>query len=160
MEFDFDLENPFSTSIHNFPLLFHIENDHTPSKSYLQSNPSSRSQILSLILYFCRNFDVFSSYLAINYMDRFLSTTSIPVRCLLCLPIYSFLVKYFSLMVSGFAGGEAMDSQTYCCFLHFISIKDEENRILCFSFSGISADLYFFFFLFIGVFFNVQHPAT
>ncbi|KAH6764655.1 hypothetical protein C2S51_015904 [Perilla frutescens var. frutescens] len=81
MEFDFDLENPFSCSIDNFPLLFHIENDHKPSKSYLQtvkSNPSIRTQIVSLILFFCRNFDVFSSYLAINYMDRFLSNTSMP----------------------------------------------------------------------------------
>ncbi|XP_057796579.1 putative cyclin-D6-1 isoform X2 [Salvia miltiorrhiza] len=81
MEFDFDLENPFSTSTLNFPLLFHIETHHTPSKSYLQttkSNPATRAHIVSLILCFCRNFDAFSSYLAINYMDRFLSAVSIP----------------------------------------------------------------------------------
>ncbi|KAK6120619.1 hypothetical protein DH2020_045639 [Rehmannia glutinosa] len=54
------------------------------SKTYLQnlnvtdSNPSTtRRHILSLILYFCRNFDPFSSYLAVNYMDRFISTHSI-----------------------------------------------------------------------------------
>ncbi|KAK6141129.1 hypothetical protein DH2020_025120 [Rehmannia glutinosa] len=55
------------------------------SKTYLQnlnvtnSNPfTTRRQILSLILYFSRNFDPFSSYLAVNYMDRFISTHSIP----------------------------------------------------------------------------------
>ncbi|PIN02403.1 G1/S-specific cyclin D [Handroanthus impetiginosus] len=80
MEFHFDLENPLPTSTDNFPLLFHTETDHMPSKAYLQtlSNLSTRHQILSLILHFSHNFDPFSSYLAINYMDRFLSTQSIP----------------------------------------------------------------------------------
>lgn len=40
-----------------------------------------------------------------------------------------------------------MDFQSYCCFLHFISIKDEENRILCFSFSGIYIWIFNFFLL-------------
>ncbi|KAI3465677.1 hypothetical protein Pfo_022340 [Paulownia fortunei] len=84
MEFHFDLENPLPTSNEDFRLLFHIETDHMPSKSYLQtlnapgSSPSTRRRIVSLILYFSRNFDPFSSYLAVNYMDRFLSTHSIP----------------------------------------------------------------------------------
>ncbi|KAK6142498.1 hypothetical protein DH2020_022846 [Rehmannia glutinosa] len=85
MEFHFDLQNPLSTSIINIPLLFHTETHQMLSKTYLQnlnvtdSNPSTtRRHILSLILYFCRNFDPFSSYLAVNYMDRFISTHSIP----------------------------------------------------------------------------------
>lgn len=124
MEFDFDLENPFSTSIDNFPLLFHIENDHKPSKSYLQaakSNPSTRSQIVSLILYFCRNFDDFSSYLAINYMDRFLSNTSMPdekpwilrVIAVSCISL-ALKMKKIEFSVSDFQddGGMILDSVT------------------------------------------------
>lgn len=91
MEFDFNLENPLmSNSNDSFPLLlFHIESDHMPSSTYLQTldaadstTLSTRRRILSLIHYFSglQNFDPFSSFLAINYMDRFLSTHSaIPV---------------------------------------------------------------------------------
>ncbi|KAK4420506.1 putative cyclin-D6-1 [Sesamum alatum] len=103
MEFDdnFNLENPFDDDdMTSFPslLLFHTETAHMPSNTYLQTfllhdadhRSSStlisigRRRILSLIQYYysLKNFDdSFSCYLAINYMDRFLSTShySIPL---------------------------------------------------------------------------------
>ncbi|KAK4386185.1 putative cyclin-D6-1 [Sesamum angolense] len=95
MEFDddFNLENPFSNSNDDddasFPLLlFHTETAHMPSSTYLQTLSTTRRcrcrrrrRIVSLIQYHSLNFDPFSPYLAINYMDRFLSTShySIPL---------------------------------------------------------------------------------
>ncbi|KAL0444185.1 UNVERIFIED_CONTAM: putative cyclin-D6-1 [Sesamum latifolium] len=81
---EFDLENPLPPSMDKFPSLFHIEDEHMPSKTYLQalnsadSNLSIRREIVSSILRFSRGFDPFTSYLATNYLDRFLSTHSIP----------------------------------------------------------------------------------
>ncbi|KAL2245788.1 putative cyclin-D6-1 [Sesamum indicum] len=81
---EFDLENPLPPSMEKFPSLFHIEDEHMPSKTYLQalnsadSNLSIRREIVSSIFCFSRGFDAFTSYLATNYMDRFLSTHSIP----------------------------------------------------------------------------------
>ncbi|KAL7128880.1 hypothetical protein ABFS83_13G023500 [Erythranthe nasuta] len=82
---EFDLENPFPPSKEKIPSLFNIENDHMPSKTYIHSLVSASSSLLSIrreifasILDFSRGFGPFSSYLAINYMDRFLSTHSIP----------------------------------------------------------------------------------
>ncbi|KAI8005973.1 putative cyclin-D6-1 [Camellia lanceoleosa] len=78
---DFDLENPLSTFSDSISSLFHVESDHMPSQNYSQSllkstdfDLSVRSQAVSLILHFSCNFDPFLSYLAINYLDRFLST--------------------------------------------------------------------------------------
>ncbi|KAK4486881.1 hypothetical protein RD792_006189 [Penstemon davidsonii] len=84
MEFEFDLENPLPPSNEKYPSLFYIENDHMPSKTYLQSlnsadlNLTIRREIVSSIFDFSRKFDPFLAYLAINYLDRFLSTNSIP----------------------------------------------------------------------------------
>ncbi|KAL0328208.1 UNVERIFIED_CONTAM: putative cyclin-D6-1 [Sesamum calycinum] len=81
---EFDLENPLPPSMDKFPSLFHIEDEHMPSKTYLQalnsadSNLSIRREIVSSIFRLTRGIDPFSSYLATNYMDRFLSTHSIP----------------------------------------------------------------------------------
>ncbi|KAL0354179.1 UNVERIFIED_CONTAM: putative cyclin-D6-1 [Sesamum angustifolium] len=81
---EFDLENPLPPSMDKFPSLFHIEDEHMPSKTYLQalnsadSNLSIRREIVSSIFRLTRGIDTFSSYLATNYMDRFLSTHSIP----------------------------------------------------------------------------------
>ncbi|XP_011079045.1 putative cyclin-D6-1 isoform X1 [Sesamum indicum] len=82
---DFHLENPFSNSNDDgtsFPLrLFHTETAHMPSNTYIQTLSTAprlrrrRWRIVSLIQYCSLNFDPFSSYLAINYMDRFLSTS-------------------------------------------------------------------------------------
>ncbi|KAL3509539.1 hypothetical protein ACH5RR_028940 [Cinchona calisaya] len=84
MELDYNLENPLPIS-HEFLLtdsinsLFNNEADHMASNGYLQSlNDTSfeftiRDKTISLILQFSQNFDPFLSYLAINYLDRFLS---------------------------------------------------------------------------------------
>ncbi|KAL0286619.1 UNVERIFIED_CONTAM: putative cyclin-D6-1 [Sesamum angustifolium] len=94
MEFDddFNLENPFSNSNDDddssFPLLlFHTETAHMPSSTYLQTLSTTRRcrcrrrRIVSLIQHHSLNFGPLSPYLAINYMDRFLSTShySIPL---------------------------------------------------------------------------------
>ncbi|KAL3647162.1 hypothetical protein CASFOL_008130 [Castilleja foliolosa] len=82
---EFDLENPLPPSNDKFPSLFHIESDHMPSNTYLHSlnsegsHLSIRRGIVSSIFRFSPDFDPFLSYLAINYMDRFLSTHSMPV---------------------------------------------------------------------------------
>ncbi|KAL2483280.1 putative cyclin-D6-1 [Forsythia ovata] len=76
MEFEYDLETPLPTS----DTLFFIETDHMPSKSFLEETDlrvSVRRETISLVLYFSQNFDHFLSYLAINYLDRFLSTQCI-----------------------------------------------------------------------------------
>ncbi|CAI9787614.1 unnamed protein product [Fraxinus pennsylvanica] len=76
MEFEFDLENPLPNS----DTLFVIETDHMPAKSFLEETDlrvSVRNETISLVLYFSENFDPFLSYLAINYLDRFLSTQCI-----------------------------------------------------------------------------------
>ncbi|KAL1560733.1 putative cyclin-D6-1 isoform X2 [Salvia divinorum] len=81
---EFDLENPLPHSNHTFSSLFHIEIDHMPSKNYIQtlisstSNLSVRRQISSSIFHISRHSDPFLPYLAVNYMDRFLSAHSIP----------------------------------------------------------------------------------
>ncbi|KAL0319710.1 UNVERIFIED_CONTAM: putative cyclin-D6-1 [Sesamum radiatum] len=85
MEFDddFNLENPFSNFNDDdgasFPLrLFDIETAHMPSNTYFQTLSTTRRlrrRIVTLIQYYSLNLDAFSSYLAINYMDRFLSSS-------------------------------------------------------------------------------------
>ncbi|KAH6788941.1 hypothetical protein C2S51_003947 [Perilla frutescens var. frutescens] len=81
---EFDLENPLPPSNENFPALFNKENDHMPSKNYIHSLISSgsnlaiRREIASSIVDISREFDPFLPYLAVNYMDRFLSAQSIP----------------------------------------------------------------------------------
>lgn len=81
MEFEFDLENPLPNS----DTIFVIETDHMPAKSFLEETDlrvSVRNETISLVLHFSRNFDPFLSYLAINYLDRFLSTQFILVQFL------------------------------------------------------------------------------
>ncbi|KAL0405668.1 UNVERIFIED_CONTAM: putative cyclin-D6-1, partial [Sesamum latifolium] len=88
MEFDddFNLENPFSNSNddddNSFPLLlFRTETAHMPSNTYFQTLSTTRRlrrfrrRIVSLIQCYSLNLDPFSFYLAMNYMDRFLSTS-------------------------------------------------------------------------------------
>ncbi|MBA0694413.1 hypothetical protein Goari_004713 [Gossypium aridum] len=86
----FDLENPF-TSLDNqesdiISALFSSESDHMPSHNYflsLKSNDSFvsfRQEAISLILraqHSC-NIDRYTTYLATNYMDRFVSRQEIP----------------------------------------------------------------------------------
>ncbi|XP_041992694.1 putative cyclin-D6-1 isoform X3 [Salvia splendens] len=81
---EFDLENPLPHSNDIFSSLFHVEIDHMPSKSYIQTLISSssylsvRRQISSSIFHISRHSDPFLPYLAVNYMDRFLSAHPIP----------------------------------------------------------------------------------
>ncbi|KAI5660743.1 hypothetical protein M9H77_20066 [Catharanthus roseus] len=73
---DFDLETPLPISPERLASLFDIESDHIPSSC--TNYYSFRGKIVSLISHFSRNFDdPFLSYLAINYLDRFLSVQPI-----------------------------------------------------------------------------------
>ncbi|KAJ8543472.1 hypothetical protein K7X08_005995 [Anisodus acutangulus] len=80
---DFDLENPlpFSHDITNADIispLFSIETHQMPSKTYHRNLENSdfhitiRETTISIILQISHPFDSFLSYLAINYLDRFL----------------------------------------------------------------------------------------
>ncbi|XP_022777376.1 putative cyclin-D6-1 [Durio zibethinus] len=92
----FDLEVPFtSLEEHHsdkISALFSSESDHMPSQNYFQSLKTSdfyvsfRQEAISLILqvvlvgqaqYSC-NLDPYTPYLAINYMDRFISGQQMP----------------------------------------------------------------------------------
>ncbi|KAG6755942.1 hypothetical protein POTOM_039350 [Populus tomentosa] len=87
---EFDLENPL-TSLKEYvsdtiPDLFVSESDHMPSRNFLHCLKTSdfyvsfREEAISRILqaqYSC-NYDLFIPYLAVNYMDRFISRQEIP----------------------------------------------------------------------------------
>ncbi|KAM7271317.1 hypothetical protein ACFE04_030531 [Oxalis oulophora] len=72
---EFDLQNPLPYSLEQ---IFLYESDHMPSQHYCSiCDTSVRRQTISCILQSSYNMNPFVSYLAINYMDRFLSTQSI-----------------------------------------------------------------------------------
>lgn len=85
---DFNLENPLTNTheLHfdTIPSLFLIESDHMPSKDYsktlkeMDSDHSFRREAISSVLRVSCNFDPSLSYLAVNYLDRFLSSQGIP----------------------------------------------------------------------------------
>ncbi|XP_050384066.1 putative cyclin-D6-1 [Argentina anserina] len=80
---EYDLENPLTISheIHSDSVtsLFSIESDHIPSENYFQTlqagdcDISIRREAIASISQLCCNSDNFLSYLAVNYLDRFLS---------------------------------------------------------------------------------------
>ncbi|KAK8488228.1 hypothetical protein V6N11_047167 [Hibiscus sabdariffa] len=87
---NFDLEDPLASSeeqqSHTLSALFSSESDHMPSRNYFhclrtsEFHVSFRQEAISLILqvqYSC-NLDPYTQYLAINYMDRFISWQEIP----------------------------------------------------------------------------------
>ncbi|XP_015070446.1 putative cyclin-D6-1 [Solanum pennellii] len=86
---EFDLENPLpfshdETHLDTISPLFNIETHHMPSKTYFQILINSnfliniREATISKILQISQPFDShFLSYLAINYLDRFLSFHSL-----------------------------------------------------------------------------------
>ncbi|KAI0505048.1 hypothetical protein KFK09_016005 [Dendrobium nobile] len=97
MEFDFDLENPFSgsdeqniqlskalfigsTDSDEPSLLFSAESDHMSSLAVALDQLSTRCHALSLIVQaqFSNNLDPALAYLAVNYIDRFLAKREIP----------------------------------------------------------------------------------
>ncbi|XP_047336133.1 putative cyclin-D6-1 [Impatiens glandulifera] len=95
---DFDLENPLGLHLinhhhhHQISSLFDIESDHMPPHDYLQNlqiseadnnvHDSVRHEAVSLIMtHFSFRFTPpYLSYLAITYLDRFLSAQGIPER--------------------------------------------------------------------------------
>ncbi|GMJ13031.1 Cyclin D6;1 [Hibiscus trionum] len=82
---ELDLENPLS-NFHHFcpattaPSLFPVESDHMAAQNYIDSlgtgdlHVSLRREAISSISQFSCKLGPFSSYLAINYLDRFLSS--------------------------------------------------------------------------------------
>ncbi|KAF8391433.1 hypothetical protein HHK36_023738 [Tetracentron sinense] len=87
---EFDLENPLTSfqehQSDTIPALFAAESDHMPSQNYSRSfksrdfDVSVRREIISLIVQtrFSCNFDPFIPYLAVNYLDRFISRQEMP----------------------------------------------------------------------------------
>ncbi|KAL4620286.1 hypothetical protein ACB092_06G142400 [Castanea dentata] len=81
---EFNLENPltnFNDSHSNaFTSLFLTESEHMPAENYFQSLKSKdfdisvRRETISIISQLSCNFDPLLSYLAVNYLDRFLSS--------------------------------------------------------------------------------------
>ncbi|KAB2087784.1 hypothetical protein ES319_A04G128500v1 [Gossypium barbadense] len=86
---EFDLENPL-TNFDNFhvsstvpsfiPSFFLVESDHMPTETYIKTLKASdlatsirREAICSISQFSCK-FSPFLSYLAVNYLDRFLSS--------------------------------------------------------------------------------------
>ncbi|KAA3478854.1 D6-type cyclin isoform 1 [Gossypium australe] len=87
----FDLEDPFTTlKQHQFDTIstiFSSESDHMPCLNYLQCLKTSdfhvsfRQEAMSLVFQaqYCCNLDPYTTYLAVTYMDRFISKQEIPV---------------------------------------------------------------------------------
>ncbi|GMI74790.1 Cyclin D6;1 [Hibiscus trionum] len=87
---ELDLENPLSNfnlfcPATSSPSLFLVESDHIPTQNYINTlkandlDISLRRQAISSISQFSRKLGPFSSYLAINYLDRFLSSHGVLV---------------------------------------------------------------------------------
>ncbi|KAG4205473.1 hypothetical protein ERO13_A04G106400v2 [Gossypium hirsutum] len=86
---EFDLENPLtnfddfhvSSTVPSFiPSFFLVESDHMPTETYIKTLKASdlatsirREAICSISQFSCK-FSPFLSYLAVNYLDRFLSS--------------------------------------------------------------------------------------
>ncbi|OVA06776.1 Cyclin [Macleaya cordata] len=82
---DFDLENPLTALqehqlLDTIPVLFASESDHMPCENFIQIlrtrdfDTSIRREAISMILQFSSNLDPLISYLAIIYLDRFISS--------------------------------------------------------------------------------------
>ncbi|MBA0834473.1 hypothetical protein Goarm_006825 [Gossypium armourianum] len=135
MLMEFDLENPLANSNHlcpppspNSTSLFLLESDHMPSHHYIQSlkagafPTSVRRHAIASISLFCCRFGPFLPYLAVNYLDRFLSSQGIPqqpktwvvrlVACS-CVSLAAKMTKTeFSLIDFQGDGGFIFDAQT------------------------------------------------
>ncbi|KHG16890.1 Putative cyclin-D6-1 -like protein [Gossypium arboreum] len=90
---EFDLENPLtnfddfhvSSTVPSFiPSFFLVESDHMPTETYIKTLKASdlatsirREAICSISQFSCK-FSPFLSYLAVNYLDRFLSSQGLP----------------------------------------------------------------------------------
>ncbi|KAA8524490.1 hypothetical protein F0562_010913 [Nyssa sinensis] len=162
---EFDLENPLPVfqDLHadSALSLFLIESDHMPSDTYsrtLQATDfdfSVRRETISLILHLSRNFDPLLSFLAVNYLDRFLSTQSITegkpwVLRLLAVSCVSLALKMrrteFSVTDIQQDGGFIFDTQTICRmeFLILGALKWRMRSITPFSFIHFFISLFKF----------------
>ncbi|CAL0303924.1 unnamed protein product [Lupinus luteus] len=84
---EFHLENPLQNfhdfHCHGISGLFLIESDHIPSQNYSQTLNARdldifvRRKVVSIISQLCCNLDPLLSYLAVNYLDRFLAKQGI-----------------------------------------------------------------------------------
>ncbi|KAL4384777.1 hypothetical protein GQ457_15G002720 [Hibiscus cannabinus] len=81
---EFDLENPLADFDHFSPSLFLLESDHMPSHNYTRSleagdleTVSVRREAIGSISQFSGEFGPFLLYLAVNYLDRFMSSQRI-----------------------------------------------------------------------------------
>ncbi|XWS54267.1 hypothetical protein CRYUN_Cryun10bG0076100 [Craigia yunnanensis] len=128
---EFDLENPLANFNYfcpgSIPSLILVESDHMPTENYLKTlkardlDISVRRKAISSISQFSFKFGSFLSYLAINYLDRFLSSQGIPqpktwVLRLLAISCVSLAAKMkkteFSLNDFQGDGGFIFDAQT------------------------------------------------
>ncbi|GKU96599.1 hypothetical protein SLEP1_g9816 [Rubroshorea leprosula] len=82
---EYDLENPLTNFRSDyFPSLFLLESDHMPVENYSHNlrardfDISVRREAISSISQFSYSIDPFLSYLAVNYLDRFLSSQGTP----------------------------------------------------------------------------------
>uniref|UniRef100_A0A2N9IE50 B-like cyclin n=1 Tax=Fagus sylvatica TaxID=28930 RepID=A0A2N9IE50_FAGSY len=85
---EFELEDPLTSfqdhQSDTHPILFASESDHMPSQNFLTSLKTSdslasfRREAISYMSQFSSNLDPFVPYLAVNYMDRFVSKQEIP----------------------------------------------------------------------------------
>ncbi|XWS63351.1 hypothetical protein CRYUN_Cryun06bG0088400 [Craigia yunnanensis] len=131
---EFDLDNPL-TNFNDFrpattttiPSLFLVESDHMPTENYMKTlkardlDNSVRREAISSISKFSCKFGPLLSYLAVNYLDRFLSSQGIPqpktwVLRLLAISCLSLAAKMkkteFSLTDFQGDGGFIFDAQT------------------------------------------------
>ncbi|MBA0873438.1 hypothetical protein Goshw_002271 [Gossypium schwendimanii] len=74
---EFNLENPL-TNFNTIPSLFLLESDHMPTLKATDIDVCFRQEAICLISQFSCKFHPFISYLAVNYLDRFLSSQPIP----------------------------------------------------------------------------------
>ncbi|XWS39524.1 hypothetical protein CRYUN_Cryun18bG0062900 [Craigia yunnanensis] len=128
---EFDLQNPL-TNFNDFcpgsiPSLFLVESDHMPTENYLKAlkarelDFSVRREAITSISQFSCKFSPFLLHLAVNYLDRFLSSQEIPqpktwVLRLLAISCVSLAAKMkkteFSLTGFQGDGGFIFDAQT------------------------------------------------
>ncbi|KAI6697425.1 hypothetical protein NL676_017544 [Syzygium grande] len=81
---EFDLENPLTLCPETLASLFLVEPDHMPGEKYVRGlrdggfDVAVRGEIVSSISGLSAGLDPLSSYLAVNYLDRFLSCQGLP----------------------------------------------------------------------------------
>ncbi|KAE8661190.1 hypothetical protein F3Y22_tig00116937pilonHSYRG00047 [Hibiscus syriacus] len=75
---EFNIRNPLTLFTHSCPSIFLAEYDDLPTLKATDADICFRREAICSISQFACKFDPFISYLAVNYLDRFLSTQAIP----------------------------------------------------------------------------------